>query len=448
MSGKADPFDLTSGVPEVQGELRPKPKFADRISKRVIGLALGIVALIVVVFLFALDNMDARQKPSGDDKPDKKPSASQESGKVPAELLGEDGKVEPSSLIGSAEKTPAVPGSDTAKVSSGDKATSAIPAGGIPLDDSQAGTPKQQTPEELAAQQEAMDRIARMKQAKMAGLVGKPYDAAGGIDPSKAASSMPDMSAATGLLEAAKKMGPQLAAAQQGQGALDDQEQKLNFVRTAAADDRSYHPHMVVPALSKNELKSGAFIPMTLEMGINSDLPGQAKARITEPVWDTVTGCRLLIPPMTSVVGKYDSKVSLGQGRNLVVWNGLTFPDGSELNLAGMQSYDKSGQSGLEADVDNHYFRLLGVGLGLSLVTAGVQMAVPQPNPTTNGASAPQTPSQLVAAALAQQYGSLGAQVLGKYFQIQPTLTNKAGERFILMVPRTIVFDKVWRHRC
>ena len=187
---------------------------------------------------------------------------------------------------------------------------------------------------------------------------------------------------------------------------------------------------------------------MTLETSINSDLPGQITARVTEDVYDSITGCRMLIPAMAKVVGKYDSKIALGQGRMLVVWNAMIFPDGSELNMGAMQGYDTSGQSGLESDVDNHYLRMFGLTFGLSMITAGVQLSVPRPNPGVSGSAVPQTPAQTVATALAQQYGTLGAQILSKYMAVQPTLKNLAGERFVVMVPRTIVLPRVWRNRC
>lgn len=183
---------------------------------------------------------------------------------------------------------------------------------------------------------------------------------------------------------------------------------------------------------------------MTLEQGINSDLPGQITARVTEDVYDSVTGCLLLIPAMAKGVGKYDSKIALGQGRMLVAWNSMVFPDGAELNLGGIQGYDTSGAAGLESDVDNHYWRLFGLTFGLSMITAGVQSSVPQ---QTNNTNTPTT-GQTIATALAQQYGNLGSQIIGKYMAVQPTLRNFAGERFVLMVPRTIVFKKVWRNRC
>jgi type IV secretory pathway VirB10-like protein len=147
---------------------------------------------------------------------------------------------------------------------------------------------------------------------------------------------------------------------------------------------------------------------------------------------------------MSVLQGAYDSKVAIGQTRNLVVWNYMRFEDGSDLTLGGMQGYDSTGAAGIEADVDNHYLRLFGATFGMSLITAGVQMSVP---PTPSGTTA-QTPQQSIANALTQQYGQLGAQLIGKYLQVQPTLRNYAGERFMVMLPLTIVFKKVWRNRC
>jgi type IV secretory pathway VirB10-like protein len=151
---------------------------------------------------------------------------------------------------------------------------------------------------------------------------------------------------------------------------------------------------------------------------------------------------------MSKVVGRYDSKVALGQGRMLVVWSSMIFPDGAELNMGSMQGYDTAGQAGLKSDVDNHYLRLIGLTFGMSMIGAGVQLSIPQPNSGINGAIAPQTPAQLIATSMAQQYGQLGSQLIGKHMAVQPTLRNFAGERFMVMVPHTIVFNKVWRNRC
>jgi type IV secretory pathway VirB10-like protein len=43
-------------------------------------------------------------------------------------------------------------------------------------------------------------------------------------------------------------------------------------------------------------LVAGSVIAASLITGLNSDLPGQAIAQVTEPVYDTATGSFLLIP--------------------------------------------------------------------------------------------------------------------------------------------------------
>ncbi|HJV75106.1 MAG TPA: TrbI/VirB10 family protein [Noviherbaspirillum sp.] len=467
MNAKAnDPFDLNAGVPGIQGDMRPKPKFADRISKRVLVAAMAFVGVLVVVFLVALDHMDEKKTPQAEEKKEATPTKDAENNKVPEELTGEaSGKGEngkqpaPTSLVASTPQIPATvlgtnstAGAGVPAIQGGHGAAGAIPPsanasganqqGAIPPE---TGKVKPLTPEQQAADQEKLDRLTRMKQAKATGLAGKTFDLDDGPK-SGSKAGVPDFSATSGLVEAAKKASASGQQVQTSGGG--EQDEKLDFIKSSAKEDRSYHPHMSVPPLSPNEVKAGVAVPMILEQGINSDMPGQVTARVSEAVYDTVTGCRLLIPPMTKVIGKYDSKVALGQGRNLVVWNGMMFEDGSELNLAGMEAYDPSGEAGLPADVDNHYLRAFGVTFGLSMIGAGVQLSIPQPNPSSNGAAQQQTPSQIVAASFAQQYGNLGIQILSKYLAVQPTLRNFPGERFVVIVPHTIVFKKVWRDRC
>lgn len=460
---KKDVFDLAAGVPGIEGELRPKPKFAARISKRIIGVALGFFAIILFIFMAALDNMDKKKAPD----PEKVEVAakSDKDGTVgtPRELLngptvlGASGVPEanPSTLVKPPAPVDVVPpaglfGGNSGKLNvpsmTGKNAPPAS-SGMIPKDDTVAGvsgaplTPQQQA-DNLAKQ----ERLTRMAQARSGGLSVRAFDAvdskaAGGVPPSLEAMLKAAANGAGGGL-------PQ-GGQQQANGPDGEQDEKLNFVKAAGKEDRGYHKHIPLPALSPNEVKTGTFIPSALEMGINSDLPGMITARVTEDIYDSVSGCRLLIPAMSKLVGSYDSKIALGQGRILVVWNSMVFRDGSELNLAGMQGYDTAGRAGLESDVDNHYLRLFGVAFGMSVVTAGVQLSVPPPPPTgPNGGQAAPTPAQALATALSQQYGQLGAQILGKYAAVQPTLRNFPGERFMIMVPHTIVFGKIWNDRC
>ncbi|MCP2138340.1 type IV secretion system protein VirB10 [Rhizobium sp. SLBN-94] len=83
--------------------------------------------------------------------------------------------------------------------------------------------------------------------------------------------------------------------------------------------DLGYLPNRVVPQQSPFELKRGSVIPATLIAGINSDLPGCITAQVSQNVYDSATGYRLLIPQGTKLFGRYDSKVSFGQKRVPVV---------------------------------------------------------------------------------------------------------------------------------
>ena len=74
---------------------------------------------------------------------------------------------------------------------------------------------------------------------------------------------------------------------------------------------------------SPYELLAGTVIAAALLTGIDSDLPGEVMATVTESVYDTVSGQYLLIPQGSRLIGEYDSEVAFGQRRVLLVWTRL-----------------------------------------------------------------------------------------------------------------------------
>lgn len=123
------------------------------------------------------------------------------------------------------------------------------------------------------------------------------------------------------------------------------------------------------------EIKAGWVIPGVMISGINSDLPGQIIGQVREPVYDSATGTQCLIPPGSRVVGTYDSGVTLGQTRALAVWRRIIYPDGSSISIDNMPGTDMGGYAGFNDKVDNHYVRIFGSGLLLSVFSAGIQLA-------------------------------------------------------------------------
>ncbi|MBU3918979.1 MAG: Flp pilus assembly complex ATPase component TadA, partial [Alphaproteobacteria bacterium] len=63
-------------------------------------------------------------------------------------------------------------------------------------------------------------------------------------------------------------------------------------------------------------------------------LADKLKALVTQNVYDTVRGQHLLIPQGSRLLGRYQSEVSFGQDRALVVWDRILMPDGSSITIS------------------------------------------------------------------------------------------------------------------
>lgn len=182
------------------------------------------------------------------------------------------------------------------------------------------------------------------------------------------------------------------------------------------------------------EIKAGWVIPGVMISGINSDLPGQIIGQVREAVYDSATGTQCLIPPGSRVVGTYDSGVTLGQQRALAVWRRIIYPDGSSISIDNMPGADMGGYAGFNDKVNNHYLRIFGSGLLLSVFSAGIQLSQPQASNGENYSS-----SQIIAGSLGQQMGQIGMQMAQRNMNIQPTLEIRPGYEFNIMVTKDII---------
>lgn len=186
----------------------------------------------------------------------------------------------------------------------------------------------------------------------------------------------------------------------------------------------------------KYEIKTGSVISAAMITSVNSDLPGNMIAQVTQNVYDSATGNYLLIPQGSRLFGVYDSRVIMGQQRVLVAWNRIVFPDGSAMTIPSIPGADMAGNSGFHQKVDNHYFRIFGSSILMALITAGTAYAVDESN---NGDNENSLSSQLNSA-LAQQLGQTTSSLLQKHLNIKPTLEIEAGYRFNIVLTKDLVF--------
>ena len=200
--------------------------------------------------------------------------------------------------------------------------------------------------------------------------------------------------------------------------------------------DLGYLPNGVKPQRSRFELKRGSVIPATMISGINSDLPGRISAQVSQNVFDSATGRLLLIPQGSKLFGRYDSKVSFGQNRVLVVWTDLVFPNGATLQIGAMPGTDAEGFGGFEDQVDNHYFKAFGSAFLIALIGAGVDLALPQ------GSTLAMQPTASDAARrnVAEGFGRVAEKSLSKNMNVQPTIEIRPGYQFNVLVDQDMIF--------
>ena len=189
----------------------------------------------------------------------------------------------------------------------------------------------------------------------------------------------------------------------------------------------------IQPAASPYTVMAGTVIPAALVTGINSDLPGQVIATVTQPIYDTATGRTLLIPQGSRLIGRYDSQVAFGQRRVLLVWLRIILPDTSSIALDKLPGIDQAGYAGLEDGVDWHWGRILAGAALATMLGVSSELAVSNQGDTNGNVvlalrdSAQDTTNQV------------GQEITRRNLSVQPTLTVRPGFPMDVMVNKDLL---------
>lgn len=195
---------------------------------------------------------------------------------------------------------------------------------------------------------------------------------------------------------------------------------------------------------SPYELRAGFVIPAMLISGINSDLPGQIVAQVSQNVTDTATGIHLLIPQGSRLIGAYSNEIAYGQQRILITWNRIIFPDGKALDIGAMPGADGAGYSGFHDQVHNHYLRIFGSAFLMSGITASITLTQNDSSNNDNE-SIRQRAGDALSQALGQQLGQVAIEMIRQNMNIAPTLEIRPGYRFNVIVTKDLTFTKPYQ---
>jgi len=201
----------------------------------------------------------------------------------------------------------------------------------------------------------------------------------------------------------------------------------VSATRATVSDQR------VTAPVSPNVLQAGSVIPAALITGIQSDLPGQITAQVTQNVYDSPTGRILLIPQGSRLIGEYDSEVSAGQNRVLLAWDRLILPGGRSILLDRQPGTDAAGMAGLHDRTDYHWGNMLKAAFISTLMGVGTQLAT-------------DSDSELMKAL---RYGTqdtinqTGRQVVQRQINVPPTLTVRPGHILRVLITRDMILEPV-----
>ena len=207
------------------------------------------------------------------------------------------------------------------------------------------------------------------------------------------------------------------------------QDHKLAFLAGGAATP-VVSSERLLAAASPFVVQAGAVISAALLTGIRSDLPGMVTAEVTEPVYDSPTGRYLLIPQGARLIGQYDSSISFGQSRALLVWTRLVMPDGASIVLDRLPAADAQGYAGLQDRVDFHWDAVFKAAALSTVLGVGAE------------AGTSDRENNLVQALRMGASDSLdqaGQQIVQRQLNVQPTLTIRPGYPVRVMVTRDLV---------
>jgi type IV secretion system protein VirB10 len=274
------------------------------------------------------------------------------------------------------------------------------------------------TPPAVNASQAARERAGQQRDAARTSKLFVGGQGAAPSDPVSSGASLP-------LPLVANAPGP---AAPATPGGETGQAGRRTFLRpTEGGGTESVF--RVTPPSSPYVVQAGSVIPAALITGIRSDLPGTITAQVTQNIYDSVAGRFLLIPQGSRLIGEYDSQVSFGQNRVLLVWDRLILPDGRSIQLDRLPGADAAGYSGLQDGIDQHWGGMLRAALISTLLSVGTEVG--------NGDE-----DEMVRAlrqGSSESVGRAGQDLVRRQMSVRPTLTIRPGFQLRVIVTRDIV---------
>ncbi|WP_342586089.1 TrbI/VirB10 family protein [Leisingera sp. ANG-M1] len=197
------------------------------------------------------------------------------------------------------------------------------------------------------------------------------------------------------------------------------------FLQSAPALTVQQAERMQVP---DRTLAQGSVVQAALQVAINSDLPGNVIAVVTEPV-PSFAGDNILIPRGSRLFGAYSAGIDAGQKRILIAWNRILTPEGVSMQISSVGG-DQLGRSGVTGLVDSKFGERFGGAALISLIGAGPSIAASRVEDET-------TSDTLVS--VTEDLEDATGTVIAEQLSRKPTIYVDQGAGVTVLVDRDVV---------
>lgn len=198
------------------------------------------------------------------------------------------------------------------------------------------------------------------------------------------------------------------------------------------SDNRSTGLASLLPTL-RYLLAEGTTIDCSLETAIDSTLPGLVRCLTATDVW-SADGSVVLIEKGSQLVGETRAQVRQGMSRVFVLWTRARTPLGVVIPLASPGT-DSLGRSGLEGEVDRHFFERFGAAILISVIDGVIQAAA------SNGGAGDTVVLN------SSSTRDILTEVLRSTVSIPPTVEVPQGDRIQIIAARDLDFRGVYELR-
>lgn len=190
-------------------------------------------------------------------------------------------------------------------------------------------------------------------------------------------------------------------------------------------------------------LAPGTAIKAVLTNAIDTMLPGQFTARVTNTIYDSRYGKYPVVPAGSSITGSFDSAIENGQNRIMLAARTLVTPAGGTVNLNNMRISDALGRVGVEGDLNTHFWTRMGISTLLALESVAMSRLDKSETVTVTGTSS--TTSNTSEAA--KIIGDTAKKELDMRFSIKPNITLEEGHQITLITTGHIEVPPVANRR-